>query len=58
MTNRLLLPALAGTLLLLVAACTTTSGPLYGPDAPRNGAGEVIDPQTGLVIPGFPQEAP
>jgi hypothetical protein len=41
--------------LALLAACAPTHGPLWGPDSPRNGAGEVVNPATGTVIPGYPQ---
>jgi hypothetical protein len=47
------------TLALTIAAvglarCSEPTGPLWGPNSPRNSAGEVIDPQTGVVIPGYP----
>lgn len=39
----------------MLGACATSTGPLYGPSSPRNSIGEVVDPQTGVVIPGYPQ---
>jgi hypothetical protein len=42
----------------MLGGCAADRGPLYGRDAPRNGAGEVVDPTTGLAIPGYWQEAP
>jgi hypothetical protein len=42
----------------LLSGCATGNGPLWGADAPRNGAGEVVDPATGLAVPGYWQEAP
>jgi hypothetical protein len=41
---------------LSLAACTPmTQGPSWGPNSPRNGGGEVVDPTTGITIPGYPQ---
>jgi hypothetical protein len=39
---------------VVLAACTVTHGPLWGPDSPRNGAGEVVEPDTGTILPGYP----
>lgn len=39
---------------VVLASCNTTTGPLYGPNSPRNGAGDVVDPQLGTIIPGYP----
>jgi hypothetical protein len=41
--------------LLALAACDMHSTPLWGPNSPRNGGNEVVDPVTGVPIPGFPQ---
>jgi predicted small lipoprotein YifL len=41
--------------LLALAACTATStGPLWTPDTPRNGATQPVDPVYGTPIPGYP----
>lgn len=39
---------------LALGACTATQGPLYGPNSPRNGALEPVDPIYGTPIPGYP----
>jgi hypothetical protein len=44
--------ALAGGAVLL-AACSDTT-PLWGPDSPRNGAQQPVDPVYGTPIPGDP----
>jgi hypothetical protein len=44
--------------LALLCGCAGPSSPLYGPNSPRNGAGEVVDPATGVAVPGYWQEAP
>jgi len=45
----LLVLALCGSALLL-AGCYT--GPGYDPYGPRNGAGLLVDPRTGITLPG------
>jgi hypothetical protein len=37
-----------------VGACTPTQGPLWGPDSPRNGAEQPVDPVYGTPLPGYP----
>jgi len=44
--------ALAGAALSLAACGDTT--PLWGPDSPRNGAQQPVDPVYGTPIPGYP----
>ena len=44
--------ALAGAALSLAACGDTT--PLWGPDSPRNGAQQPVDPVYGTSIPGYP----
>jgi hypothetical protein len=39
----------------LLAACTLPPPmPLWGPDSPRNGAQQPVDPVYGTPIPGYP----
>jgi hypothetical protein len=38
---------------LLLAACGDTT-PLWGPNSPRNGAQQPVDPIYGTPIPGYP----
>ncbi|MGO8917382.1 MAG: hypothetical protein ACLQJR_15860 [Stellaceae bacterium] len=40
--------------LMALAGCTATKGPLWGPDSPRNGAQQPVDPIYGTPIPGYP----
>ena len=47
-----LLVALAFLATVLQGCAEST--PLWGPASPRNGAGDVVDPQGGFVIPGYP----
>jgi hypothetical protein len=44
--------ALASGAVLLAARVDTT--PLWGPDSPRNGAQQPVDPVYGTPIPGYP----
>jgi hypothetical protein len=39
---------------LLVAGCAATRGPAWGPNSPRNGADQPVDPVYGTPIPGYP----
>lgn len=48
----MLLSGLAA-LALLLAGCGDTH-PLYGPDTPRNGRGQPVDPIYGTPLPGTP----
>jgi predicted small lipoprotein YifL len=45
--------ALAAALSLL-CGCAETKGPLWGPNSPRNGAQQPVDPVYGTPIPGYP----
>jgi predicted small lipoprotein YifL len=47
---------LAPLVLVLVAlgGCATSTGPLWTPDSPRNGATQPVDPVYGTPIPGYP----
>jgi PBP1b-binding outer membrane lipoprotein LpoB len=47
-------PSIAAAVLLalLLAGCANGASP--GPNVPRNGAGQPVDPQTGLPLPGTP----
>ena len=38
---------------LLLAACAP--GPPPDPNGPRNGKGQLVDPQTGISLPGQPE---
>jgi len=44
--------ALIAALPILLAGCTPTNGPLWGPNSPRNGAGQFVDPVLGTPLPG------
>jgi hypothetical protein len=48
-TLRRLAIVIAGTLLLAGCAAAT---PAWGPDSPRNGAGQYVDPHLGTALPG------
>jgi hypothetical protein len=40
----------------LLAACDLPPPtPTWGPNSPRNGAGQPVDPVLGTVIPGYPR---
>lgn len=45
--------ALIGALALSLAACAQAT-PSWGPDSPRNGAGEPVDRVFGTPLPGYP----
>jgi hypothetical protein len=45
--------ALCATALLL-AGCVSAPGTYPDPNGPRNGDGLLVDPQTGVVLPGQP----
>jgi hypothetical protein len=47
-----LLAAVIAVPVLLLGGCVQTDGPLYRPDSPRDGAGNVVDPVYGTPIPG------
>ena len=38
----------------MLGACSMASTPLYGPDTPRNGAGQPVDSVYGIPLPGYP----
>jgi predicted small lipoprotein YifL len=40
--------------LLTLGGCATSTGPLWTPDSPRNGATQPVDPVYGTPIPGYP----
>jgi hypothetical protein len=44
--------ALIAAPVLLLGGCVQTTGPLFRPDSPRDGAGNVVDPVYGTPIPG------
>ena len=48
--------AAAGLLLLasLLGGCADTGGPAWGPNTPRNGADQPVNPIYGTPIPGYP----
>ena len=57
MGNMMRVSAVIGLALsaLTLAACGASQGPpLWGPDSPRNGANEPVDPIYGTPIPGYP----
>jgi hypothetical protein len=37
---------------LLVSGCVSPTGTYPNPNGPRNGNGVLVDPQTGIVLPG------
>ncbi len=39
---------------IMLGACSMPSTPLYGPDTPRNGAGQPVDSVYGIPLPGYP----
>lgn len=39
---------------LLLGGCAAAQGPLWGPNSPRNGADQPVDPVYGTPIPGYP----
>jgi hypothetical protein len=49
--HRLALLAL-GAIALLLTGCVSPPGTYPDPNGPRNGDGLLVDPQTGLVLPG------
>lgn len=53
MQGRAITLAFAAALLVL-GGCTETKGPLWGPNSPRNGAQQPVDPVYGTPIPGYP----
>jgi hypothetical protein len=52
-TRPLMLAAAIASLTALLGGCTTTQGPLFGPDSPRDGATRPVDPIYGTPIPGY-----
>jgi hypothetical protein len=42
-----------GALLVVLAGCGPAT-PTWGPNSPRNGAGQPVDPIYGTPIPGYP----
>jgi hypothetical protein len=46
--------AMLGTMALL-AGCVSAPGTYPDPNGPRNGMGLLVDPQTGVVLPGQSQ---
>lgn len=58
--NRTGLPILLAAFLALCSAIGLSLGgcaratPSWGPDTPRNGAGQPVDPVYGIPIPGYP----
>jgi len=44
--------AAVSILLLLVLAGCAQSTPAWGPNSPRNGAGQLVDPVYGTPLPG------
>ena len=38
--------------LVLIAGCSAPRDPMYGPNAPRNGYGQPVDPVYGTQLPG------
>jgi len=44
-----------GALLLLAACNLPPPTPTWGPNSPRNGASQPVDPVYGTSIPGYPQ---
>jgi hypothetical protein len=46
-----------GAALLVVAGCAAVSpvGSYPNPDGPRNGTGFLVDPKTGVTLPGQPE---
>ncbi len=51
MRGRLISLAIA---LLVLGGCAQSTGPLWTPDSPRNGAQQPVDPIYGTPIPGYP----
>jgi hypothetical protein len=49
--HRILLSALGASLLLL-SGCVSAPGTYPDPNGPRNGEGLLVDPQTGVALPG------
>ncbi len=41
-------------LAIMLVGCSTAT-PTWGPDTPRNGAGQPVDQTFGTPIPGYPQ---
>lgn len=52
---RLLLSVFLGVGAALLTGCAQPGASPYSPGMPSNGAGEPVDPQTGLVLPGIQQ---
>ncbi len=51
---RLRLVPLLLMLVILGGCAATSTGPLWTPDSPRNGATQPVDPVYGTPIPGYP----
>jgi hypothetical protein len=47
-------PWLVGTAALLLAGCVSPPGTYADTAGPRNGDGFLVDPQTGIELPGQP----
>jgi hypothetical protein len=39
---------------LVLGGCAQSTGPLWSPNAPRDGAQQVVDPVYGTPLPGYP----
>ncbi len=52
-SRRMVMLAGLGTLALLLGGCGAAT-PSWGPDTPRNGAGQPVDVTYGTPIPGYP----
>ncbi len=51
--DRLGVAAVVWIAAMALAGCVP-GPPLFGPDTPRNGAGQPVDPVYGLPLPGYP----
>jgi hypothetical protein len=45
----------ASACLLLLAGCVSAPGTYPDPNGPRNGDGQLVDPRTGISLPGQPE---
>ncbi len=52
--NRLSIAAFVWIAVLALAGCAPNGPPLFGPDTPRNGAGQPVDSVYGTPLPGYP----
>ena len=46
--------SMVGMVGLLLAGCGPPPGPRPDPNGPRSGTGFLVDPQTGITLPGQP----